>query len=125
MWPSHVPLELQNCELCLIKAAHNAVFLLPKAISCRGAFLSSSLHGGARGVNAWLWIAGVLLDKTDSWSVIFGTVAVVYALGFAGFAALGSGELQNYDDWQCHIRQKHTVLANSNFVNNIRVSSVQ
>ena len=42
--------------------------------------------------------AGVLLDKTDSWSVIFGAVAVVYALGFAGFAAWGSGELQNYDD---------------------------
>ncbi len=43
-------------------------------------------------------VAGVLLDKTDSWSVIFGAVAAVYALGFAGFAALGSGELQNYDD---------------------------
>lgn len=42
--------------------------------------------------------AGVLLDKTDSWSVIFGAVAVVYALGFAGFALLGSGELQYYDD---------------------------
>ena len=38
--------------------------------------------------------AGVLLDKTDSWSVIFGAVAVVYALGFTGFALLGSGELQ-------------------------------
>ena len=56
------------------------------------------MHEGARGVNVCVWIAGVLLDKTDSWSVIFGTVAVVYALGFAGFAALGSGELQNYDD---------------------------
>ena len=78
--------------------ARKAVFLLPKAISCCGASVSSSLHGGARGVNACLSIAGVLLDKTDSWSVIFGTVAVVYALGFAGFAALGSGELQNYDD---------------------------
>ena len=42
--------------------------------------------------------AGVLLDKTDSWSVIFGTVSAVYALGFAGFALLGSGELQHYDD---------------------------
>lgn len=42
--------------------------------------------------------AGVLLDKTDSWDVIFGTVAAVYALGFAGFAAWGSGELQHYDD---------------------------
>ena len=41
---------------------------------------------------------GVLLDKTDSWSVIFGAVAIVYALGFAGFAAWGSGELQNYDE---------------------------
>ena len=42
--------------------------------------------------------AGVLLDKTDSWDVIFGVVAAVYALGFAGFAAWGSGELQHYDD---------------------------
>lgn len=42
--------------------------------------------------------AGVLLDKTDSWSVIFQTVAAVYALGYAGFALLGSGELQHYDD---------------------------
>ena len=42
--------------------------------------------------------AGVLLDKTDSWDVIFGAVAAVYALGFAGFAAWGSGELQHYDD---------------------------
>ena len=41
---------------------------------------------------------GVLLDQTDSWSVIFGVVSVVYAVGFAGFAAWGSGELQNYDD---------------------------
>ena len=78
--------------------AHKAVFLLPKAVFCGGFCLSSSLHRGARGINAYLSIAGVLLDKTDSWSVIFGTVAVVYALGFAGFAALGSGELQNYDD---------------------------
>ena len=44
------------------------------------------------------FVAGILLDRTDSWAVIFGVVAVVYALGFAGFAAWGSGELQNYDD---------------------------
>lgn len=42
--------------------------------------------------------AGYLLDKTDSWNVIFGVVAAVYALGYAGFAAWGSGELQHYDD---------------------------
>lgn len=45
-----------------------------------------------------VFATGVLLDKTDSWDVIFGSVAAVYALGFAGFFALGSGELQNYDD---------------------------
>ena len=43
-------------------------------------------------------VPGVLLDQTDSWAVIFGVVAVVYAVGFAGFAAWGSGGLQNYDD---------------------------
>lgn len=45
-----------------------------------------------------VFLTGVLLDQTDSWSVIFGVVSVVYAIGFAGFAAWGSGELQNYDD---------------------------
>ncbi|KAL3143287.1 hypothetical protein ABBQ38_002129 [Trebouxia sp. C0009 RCD-2024] len=55
---------------------------------------ASASSAGALAVFA----TGVLLDKTDSWSVIFGAVAVVYALGFAGFALLGSGELQYYDD---------------------------
>lgn len=50
-------------------------------------------------VTSWLLccVAGYLLDQTDSWSVIFGVVAGVYALGFVGFAALGSGEPQDYD----------------------------
>lgn len=48
--------------------------------------------------NCGCFAAGYLLDQTDSWSVIFGVVAGVYALGYAGFAAWGSGELQHYDD---------------------------
>lgn len=55
----------------------------------------SSRHQ-VRVVNKLLYSAGLLLDKTHSWTAVFGMAAAVYAVGYAGFALYGSAE-QEFD----------------------------
>jgi predicted permease len=43
-----------------------------------------------------LLCAGLLLDKTHSWTAVFGMAAAVYTAGYIGFALYGSAK-QEFD----------------------------
>jgi ACS family sodium-dependent inorganic phosphate cotransporter len=46
-----------------------------------------------------VWLTGMMLDMTDSWSMVFGAVGCVYLIGYLVFAIWGSGDKQHFDDW--------------------------